>query len=469
MSSRISALKAALLLFSLPALGYAENPKNVVVLDICSARADHFGVYGYPKPTTPGIDALAKDSLVFDQAIAQSSWCLPNYASLFTGHTPEVHGQYTNLPFRKLADFETTLASRLGEAGYRTAAFSGGIYLMPAWGLQRGFDEYVNLFSTATAMPRSFAELSPKIVDWVKANKKSPFFVYAAVDDLHAPYQSEDPERFDPGYEGIVHDTATLNVRFFRAFNGETLPEKEELDRKLAIFRQDPKHLKHLSAHYDAALHSVDRLVARFTQRLKALGLWENTVLIVTADHGELLGEHGLLGHTEGLYEPVLRVPLLIRHPGFPQSAGRRVSEPVQRIDLVPTILDIAQAPHDGAELQGQSLLPLLRDPSAPHRPYAYASSKRNMASSTDLTIDERVIRDKRWKLIWRLDKDRYELYDLQNDPQELREVSREHPEIVHELSARLLRQVELSRPHSFSLPSGGKEPGDLRPIGHAD
>jgi len=443
------------LLSLVSAISWSETQApNVVIIDICSARADHFGMYGYGRETTPGMDALAKESVVFDRAMAQSSWCLPNYASLFTGHTPEVHGQYTNTPFRPLPDFETTLAERMKDAGYDTAGFAGGIYMLPTWGLNRGFDRFVNYFSTATATPARFDRTMPDALEWIDSRKKRPFFAYISVDDLHAPYQSDDPERFEKGYQGIVHDTETINVRFFRAYNGEPLEASSPLAGRLDLFRKDPRHLQHMVAHYDASLRTVDTEVARFIRRLKESGQWDKTAVIITSDHGELLGEKGMLGHTEGLYEPVLHVPLLIHVPG---GSAKRVSKLVQRIDLTPTVLELAGQDPKSHEMQGRSLLPLLHDDSAPWRQYAYASSKRNMATVTDFVMDERVVRDERWKLHWYLHKNRFELYDLQNDPLETHDVGKKNPEVVQRLSLELLKQMELTRPHAPGFPSGKK------------
>ncbi|HXT02267.1 MAG TPA: sulfatase-like hydrolase/transferase, partial [Elusimicrobiota bacterium] len=121
---------------------------NIVVLDVCSIRADHMTPYGYSRDTTPRIEALAKSGVVFENAMAAGSWCLPNYATLFTGRYPESHGLYTNAA-RGVPAFDETLAQKLKEGGYETAAFSGGVYLIPYWGMNRGFDHYVSAFSTA--------------------------------------------------------------------------------------------------------------------------------------------------------------------------------------------------------------------------------------------------------------------------------------------------------------------------------
>ena len=453
---RRQSLCALLLCLLLTEAARAAEPKlNVIILDICSARADHFGFNGYKRGTTPEIDKLAKKSVVFDQAWAQSSWCLPNYATLFTGHIPEVHGQYTNLPFQDLPSFETTLAQKMKESGYRTGGFTGGVYFLPAWGLDRGFDRFTNRFSTTTALPAEFSSYSSDVLDWIGKDSRKPFFVYATVDDLHSPYQSDDPETFDPGYEGVAHSTDVLSVRFFRAYNGEPLDEGSPLQGTLERFRQDKRAVEHVAAHYDAALKQADGSIAAFVRRLKQLGLWDKTVVIITGDHGELLGEHGLLGHTEGIYEPILRVPLLVHFPGREDLAGRRLHDLVERVDLMPTVLDIGKAPTRGLELQGKSLLPLLEGSAPRLREYAFASSKRNMARVTDRALDERAVRDERWKLHWYLHKDRFELYDLQNDPGETEDLSSKKPDVVARLSFELLKNAELSRPHAPGLPSG--------------
>lgn len=433
------------LLAALAIASSAEQPLNVVVLDICTARVDHMGFGGYSKATTPGMDKVAKESVVFTKAWAQSSWCLPNYASLFTGHTPEVHGQYTNIPFRDLPSFETTLAEKMKEAGYRTGGFTGGVYFLPAWGLSRGFDHFQNDFSTAEAIPGRFADSAPALMKWMEKDPKKPFFAYATVDDLHAPYQGGDPEALDPGYEGVVHSTAVRNIRFYRAYNGEPLPEGDPLNKAVETFKKDPRALAHLTAHYDAAIMDADKAISAFIAQLKKKGLWDKTVVIITGDHGELLGEQGLLGHTEGLYEGVLHVPMVVHHPRYP--GGKKVDALVQRIDLMPTILEVGGASAEGLDVQGKSLVPLIKGSEKPGaRRYAFASNKRNMAQQTDFLIDERAVRDERWKLLWQRYKGKYQLYDLQNDPLELEDVADQHPEVVSRLSFELLARAEETR-----------------------
>lgn len=432
-----------------------EPPLNVVVIDICSARADRFGAYGAKGGLTPGLDKFAKGAATFEHAWAQSSWCLPNYASFMTGHRPEVDGLYANIPFRGLPAWDKTIAEQMRAAGYRTGGFTAGAYTLPAWGLDRGFDTYVNRFSTSAEIPGRFSDLTPEIESWLARPSTAPFFLYATVDDLHAPYQSDEAGE---AADGPAPDTTTMNVGFYRAYNGEPMPADSPLKAKAEAFRRDPKALEALKRRYDRSVRAVDRSVTRFLDDLKKRGLWDRTLVVVTADHGELLGEHGLLGHTEGLYEPILRVPMFVRDPRYPRSEGAKIDALVERVDLTPTLLESAGAATDGLELQGRSLLPLLADPSAPWRRVAYASSKRNVAETTDWTIDERAVRDERWKLIWSLPKGRWELYDLKDDPLETRDLADSRPGVTARLAFELETETERARPHSTGRPSGRED-----------
>lgn len=446
-----------------------QPPRSVIFLDICSTRADHMGLYGYKRPTTPNIDALAREGVVFENAVAGSGWCLPTYASLFTGHVPEVHGHYSNKPGRPLPDFETTLAEKLKQAGYDTAAFSGGTYFMKIWGLDRGFDTYVNKFVTSRAIPGTFAETMPGVMDWVKQRGDKPFFLFIAVDDLHVPYQALVPDMFDKGYKGLVNEERVRLVPFFRDYNlyrrGELPADATNYSRVADFVSANDENLGHLAARYDAALHTADRRVGDFLGFLKKQGLWEDSVVIVSADHGEQLGEHSLLGHTEGLYEPITHVPLVMHLPQAPHLKGKRLKQLVERIDMMPTILDLAGADYGSLQLQGKSLVPLFKDPSLELRRYAYASSKRNLPEIRDQLVEERVLRDERWKLHWYLYKDSMELYDLWNDPAETVNLADKEPAVLNRLAGELLKRVEVSRPHAPGLPETPPPAPESRPL----
>lgn len=451
MRNALLASCAALILVLGAARARAEDPLNIVVIDICSLRADRVGAYGSRAGLTPDLDAFARDATTFENAWAQSSWCLPNYATLMTGHRPEVHGLYSSLPFRGLPAWEETVAERMRRAGYRTGGFTAGVYTLPAWGLDRGFDVYANHFSTAPLRPGRFADMLPDIEGWIVKESSRPFFLYATVDDLHAPYGNASTG----SAVAATRDVDDIGVDFFRAYNGEPVIPGSKMASRLDAFRRDPTALERLSRLYDENVRSVDRSISRFLSTLKKRGLWDRTLVVITADHGELLGEHGLLGHTEGLYEPVLRVPLLVRHPRYKTSLGARIPALVERIDLTPTLIESGGATTARMELQGRSLLPLLAFRDAPWRNIAYASSKRNAPKSADWLIDERAVRDERWKLIWSLHKDRWELYDLKDDPSETRDLSKERPNVTARLARQMMGATERARTHAAGRPSG--------------
>jgi arylsulfatase A-like enzyme len=450
----------SLLAASLLALTFARAASaapNIVVIDVCSIRADHMTPYGYSRDTTPRVESLAKAGVVFENAEAVGSWCLPNYATLFTGRYPESHGLYTNAAHGVPA-FDETLAEKLKQGGYETAAFSGGVYMIPHWGMDRGFDHYVSAFSTAPGHyhPAPLAANLDDVGQWLaeRSTSTKPFFLYVAVDNLHAPFQLKAPPADDPGYEGVAEDTRTMGVPFARAYSGEPdgyPPEYKELALR---FKSDPKNIRHYKARYDQALRETDGEIGRFLERLKALGVDRNTILVLTGDHGESLGEHGLLGHTQGLYETNLHVPLIVRLPGRKDLAGKRYSQLVERVDLMPTLLDWAGVDASSMRLPGRSLEPLLRDPSTSWRRYAFAGSHRNLPSTeSDALIDERAVRDDRWKLHQSLYKDFYELYDLKEDQGETRDLARERPDVVARLAFELQRWVEMNRPHAPQPP----------------
>lgn len=447
-----------------------ESRYNIILLDICSARADHFSSYGYGRPTTPQLDQFAEEAAVFERAMAQASWCLPNYASLMTGQEADRHGLYVP-DSAGLSPAQMTLAERLQAAGYATAAFSGGRYLTRRWGMDQGFDQYVNDFASEEwikqnagdakhAPPVPFARTLPRMLSWLSQQGSRPFFLYVAIDDLHTPYHAEDSERYDAGYDGLVHEMPLISVAAYRIFNGQpkTVTNHEAVAGAWKAFRRDPRHLRHLIAHYDAALYSVDRQLGAFFAELRRRGLWDKTVIVVTADHGELLGEHDLLGHTESLYEPVLRVPLLVRHPGLAAIHGKRFPQLVMRIDLMPTVLDMAGASARDTAIQGRSLWPLLHGDTAEHRAWAFAGSRPHhhpSAARFGPGIQERVVTDGRYKLHFYVYKGRYELYDLLKDPGETRDLSTAQPGRVRALSFKLLEHLgELGVPGaSLSLP----------------
>ncbi len=423
----------------------AAPVQGVILVDICSARRDHMSGFGYDRPTTPNLDAFMNEATVFERAWAQSAWCLPNFATLLTGARPEVHQQLNSGDARpQPVDGLETLAGVLQQAGMATGGFSASRFLGDSYRfLQRGFDLFVNLpdpeVPADQALP--FEQRLPAILEWLRTHREQRFFLYVTVDDLHAPYRAADPKLFDPAYAGFF-DEVSPSVKFDRLYNGEPVSEPEpKLVAAVEEFRRDERHQRHLVARYDASLHHVDRLMGTFFDELKQLGVWDTSLVIVTADHGEQLGEHGLLGHTQALYEPILGVPLIIKHPAL--AGGGRNTQLVERIDIPATVLDAAGiAPSEHPQFTGDSLMPILEGRSVAWKSHIFASSKptrMGVSDPLDWSIEERAVRDARYKLLWHSYKEQpYELYDLEQDPAELHDLVLDRPEVFQQLKARL-------------------------------
>ena len=446
----------------------AQNPAklNVVVIDICSARADHFSFNGYNRQTTPNIDSFSKNAIIFKNAWTQANWCLPDFATLLTGTRPEVNSMLLPLPypnFSVLPPSILTLAEVLKKAGYETAGFSGSQFLKDQYQLNRGFDSFQNPYTNKVDMQMSsFEDNLPKVEEFLTSHKKSPkpFFLYMSVDDLHAPYMTDDPKMFDKEYSGIFDSldsdhmaemsTRSIGGNFFdRLYNNPddsavmgVLDDQtaQVIKRQIAQFKKDPRELKHLIARYDASLHRADRLVGSVLAKLKK-EYKDNTVIIITAHQGEYLGEHGLLGHSEGLNENMLNVPLLVYYPNSAKGPKARENL-VERIDIPATILDIVGVlPSYQKQYTGTSLLPLLTGQSVNQwKNYIFASSRPvRSGGQQKINIDERAVRNSQYKLIWYSYKDKpYELYDLKADPSESADISASNTKEFTELKNQL-------------------------------
>lgn len=453
--------------------------QGIVLVDICSARQDHMSGFGYARPTTPNLDAFMQDATVFERAWAQSTWCLPSFTTLLTGTRPEVHRQLNSgdaMPAP--VDALETLAGVLKQAGFATAGFSASRFLRDNYSfLHRGFDVFVNQPDPAQpaeeALP--FERRLPAIQEWIRAHRGQRFFLYVTIDDLHAPYYADDPKRFDPTYAGVL-DHVAPGVKLGRLYNGESVPDPDPtLVAAVEEFRRDERHLRHLAARYDASLNYVDRMAGALFDELKQQGMWDTSLIVVTADHGEQLGEHGLIGHTQGLYEPLLSVPVMVKHPIA--ARGQRMTQLVERIDIPATALEaagVAQADHP--QFTGDSLMPLLAGQPVSWKTHIFASSKPTRLGGTDPTdarVEERAVRDARYKLTWYGYKPQpYELYDLEQDPGELRNLVTEQPEMVQALKSQLDAYASRFSPPDVSVnapPSAAtvSAPGGL-PVGAA-
>jgi arylsulfatase A-like enzyme len=372
---------------------------NVVLIVIDALRPDHLACYGYSRELSPTIHALARRGALFRQAISQGTWTLPSVTSLFLSQYVSVHR--VESVERRIADRATTLAEILRGHGYATGAFVMAGFPSAAFGMSQGFDHF-------RAMTGGSESMNPAIVKWL-SERKRPFFLYVHYPDAHYPYRLPNPyrENYGAGYSGPADGMAPLG----------------RLRDKL-----QPKDVQHLIDLYDNEISHVDFQLRTVVNALKALGLEEDTSIMLTADHGEAFLEHRKqLGHRGWPYEELVRVPLIVKGPQA--RAGTIVSQQVETIDLAPTILEMAGIRAD-ANMQGHSLLPLLRGET---QPASYAFSEC-------LPLHLEAVRTERWKLIRNDESGERELYDLHEDPQERIDLAARRPALTKALGEVLLR-----------------------------
>ena len=406
----------------------ARRPPGLVVISIDTLRADHVGCYGSDGGWTPAIDALAAAGTRFSRMQAISPWTLPSHASLLTSQHPIVHGAH-----RDDLQIETgrsvLLSEVLRDAGYATAAFTGGGFFDPAFGFGVGFDHYSILdpgdFADDRGRPAG-DPLAPAI-DWLREHADAPFFLL-----LHTY---------------AVHDYAPLAQEFERWFpDAGATPSQEEVRRmRIAATRGDRGPIGLMRRLYAAALRQTDEhLVRRLLDELDSLGLAASTVVALVSDHGEQFFEHGAAFHGDWLWNEVSDVPWILRGPGV--DAGAVIDSPVSHVDVAPTLLArlgraIPPAMHGRDALAtrpGESEPPLLL--------HCETSALRMHA----LLLDG-------WKLIRRRTADGVELslFDLRRDPRELDDRAASEPGRVADLERRLDQEIALREELARSLATG--------------
>jgi arylsulfatase A-like enzyme len=408
---------------------------NVLVLVLDTVRADRCSFLGYARPTTPNLDAFARDAVTFEDAWSPASWTAPAHAALFTGTNPHhldlFRGSDTNLVGGQ------TLAERLTALGWESGAFSANPWVGPEVGLTRGFGVVRHFLPNGTTFTDSAVVVSAAI-EWMRscvtAERGAPFLAYVNLMDAHAPY--DPPEASRRGFVSAetpfrVVDTAsrlgTLDDLLPSSLDGTPLPPGVE---------------KTVSDLYDASIATADAQAGRLLQELDRLGVAGNTVVVVASDHGEGLGDHGWREHGLRLHRELLRVPLIVRSPGR-LDGGRRVRGTVELADVVPTVLASCglQPPPsgDGSDLAAPP--PPARIVFATDRAYAgwpmLAARKLPEPWRRQLETVRRSAYDGRHHLILD-DRGGLELYDTVTDPAELRNVAADAPDVVTRLRAAL-------------------------------
>ena len=404
-------------------VGDTPTPPNVVLIVIDTLRADHMSLYGYERQTSPQIESWAKRrGVVFENSVASAPWTLPAHVTLFTGLDPLTHDVNHGHPAPASL---TMVAERLRDAGYATAAITGGAYLTPSYAMTQGFDRFEYALLDDTVKIAEGGKDLPKGIEralsYVSEQATRPFFLFFHTYAVHAPYDAHEPwfsewHQLEPRGQGVQQVRTTpltphdedgwrQESKFMERLKEPPLPEWEDL-------RDD--RLQLATDLYDSGIAYADAQIGRLLDRLQELGLEDDTLVILTSDHGEALGEKGLAGHSQ-LYELNLMVPLVIALPDA-SGAGSRVKTQVRQMDIAPTVHQVAGLKVD-QPLDGQSLLPLIEDPSA-----EFPGVARSYGGSANAGISLRV--NNRWKYVyqhssWPPLHDQRQLFDLTSDPEE--------------------------------------------------
>ncbi|MBW2976271.1 sulfatase-like hydrolase/transferase [Candidatus Woesearchaeota archaeon] len=421
---------------------------NVILLVIDALRSDHLGINGYSRDTSPNIDKIANEGVLFSNAITPTPSSTPSIASMMTGLYPHSHG-LRFIHRQKLNPKITTLAEILQTHGYKTIGHDLGSV---GDGIEKGFEEFSLLrWRISNKIRRTIKklfyrnykieqaeELTLFAKKQIKKHRNKKFFLYLHYDDLHWPYEPPKPfgEMFDPDYTGdhIFNDWDNKIKRGDMIFNNP-LPKEE---------------IYHAIAHYDGLIRFIDRQIGDLIRFLEEMNLKDKTLIVITADHGESLGEHNLhFQHTVCLYEEGIRIPLIISSPDIKQP--KKIETQVQSIDIMPTILDIL-----GITLietiDGKSLIPLVNG-GGDNRKYLFGENgellfkQNNRIFIPGIKGKWRMIRTNEWKLIYipHPEKDIYELYNLKNDPKEKINLVDREAEIARMLKEELFKWMESS------------------------
>lgn len=402
---------------------------NIVLVTLDTVRADHLSVYGYSRQTTPFLEELGAESTVFTRAVATSNHTLPTHASIMTGQYPRQHGAHFLPPVfqagRPLTEDAETLAEILSESGYRTYAAIANIgYLRPEYGIDQGFDhfddtqpipilwtnerhylrnrmrEVIGLFASTLEfdrVTRTAHEITQTAIHYIGglSRQPAPFFLFLNYMDAHAPYLPQPP--FDSlfGVKDGRFTMAALQSASDRVMQGGAALTEDEY--------------RHFSSQYDGGIAAIDAQLRLLVDALRAAGVYENTVIIITADHGEAFGEQQLMGHGKSTYQTQTYIPLIVKRAGRQEASI--IKRPVSQADVLPTLLKLTESEIPSG-VGGAGLFS-----AEPDRPAFSEAFVRDVEHASE---HERAAVKGSVKLILRDGADP-ELFDLDADPGELR------------------------------------------------
>lgn len=446
-----------------------SEPPDIFLIAVDTLRADRIGSFGYHRATTPRIDALAEDSVVFEncQTVATSTLC--SFTSMFASLYPHEHGVPDNWA-RDLPASLVMLPEVLRDSGYRTAGFVGGYPLRSASNFAQGFDEYSERRDPPPEDPggweeRKAPDLTNDVLAWLRTSaREAARFVFVQYWDVHVPYIAP----------------ATYAARFSRPYTGSVRGRTEDTKWVQNRWRsgEAAEDIGHLSDLYDAEIAFTDEHIGRLLDALDRDGIMNSSLIIVTSDHGETFLEHRPhLFHGYTVYQTEAHVPLIVR---FPQGQGgpRRISQPVRTIDIAPTVLGVAGVPPPPS-YRGKDLRELMREEAPQGAPACFSQATKSITGATpDATWPNHTyhhgVRWGSWKYIvapelsvgrseelYRLDRDSSETHNLihlTDDDPEIREHREALRALIDAYRGSELQSTSSAAPFQF------RSPGSLSP-----
>ena len=431
---------------------------NVVLISIDTLRSDHLSCYGYHRKTTPTIDKIAEKGLIFKNVFAPSSWTAPSVVSLLTSVYPINHGVVSGINYKInqtlyiqeiFSDELTTLPEILKAHDFTTFGVTSNYHLSKKFGFARGFD----YFDSPPCL--SAKEVNEIIYSWKDEIKKSDkFFLWIHYFDPHYPYYPK-----LPWIDQYTQKTLTKKLRL-------SLYETwESVEQLIPVFKKHPVILSNFIALYDSEINYVDSSIGELIQKLE---LEKNTLIIITADHGEEFTEHDFIGHGENLYRETIRVPLIIKLP----FSDRKIiiEKQVSLLDVMPTILEALNIKPPKQTL-GKSLLEKAVLSSLLNNSFL---SGRNTSNSNFSELDtEKTLKSiitPEWKYIYNYGNNTDELYNIKTDPLELYNLTDKEPEKRNQLRNQLFKWASNSKKYeakknSFKL--SNKEAEELKALGY--
>ncbi len=400
----------------------AFKDSNIILIGIDTCRKDHMSCFGYELDTTPNLKAFAQNCVLFTNAISQSPWTLPSFASLFTSTYPSVHrarGKAEGDKFYPVIDSLDSGVEILSSSGFHTKAYINGPYLAPAFGLSKGFDDYDYAHGSNEKIRRS-DETVNRAIEWIKENSEEQFFLFLHFFDPHLNY--------DPPGRSLQRLLKLAGFEYSGKLKSPFFQLKEIRNHKLLLSEEDWKFVQFL---YDAEISAVDESCGELFRFLKDIGLYDKSIIVVLSDHGEEFMDHGGFEHGHTLYDELINIPLMIKMPSS-LRAGEVIAHQIRLIDIMPTLLDIFDLDIPES-YQGKSLLRLMKKGRTDEIWPAF--------SEETLWGDElKSVREGCYKFITNESLNAFELYDLCSDPGEKKDLAETEKEKAREMRRIIIR-----------------------------